>query len=177
MMKRRKMVLVVAMVCLLVVSSSTAFGEEAGQDPLPNPDSVQIIIQDGAVDRHRLLPSSAVENEYSIMAKELLKIWMLRFSSPKANELQAYGETQTYSAVSSVGVTMYLQAKNRQTGVWTDLTKLGTFTSVNTYQGVGVVDIKNVQSGYHYRIRSIHFANHGDVTEQADSVSVSIYME
>lgn len=85
--------------------------------------------------------------------------------------VRIYGYTQTYSTVSSVKVTVYLQKWNGTQ--WVDV--LGVSNSATSATYVSATKEISVSSGYYYRSRAVHTATNG-TTETTSTTATYIYM-
>jgi len=86
--------------------------------------------------------------------------------------VEIYGYTQTYSAVNSIKVTVYLQ---KWTGSqWVDVT--GITNSATNTDYVSAAKTIAVTPGYYYRARAVHNATSGTDSDTISSTTSYIYI-
>lgn len=101
----------------------------------------------------------------------LISNWSTTIRKLDSDTVNISGFTQTYSAVSSIKVTVYLQ---RWTGSqWVDVIGVSNSASATTY--VSISRAVNVSPGYYYRSRAVHTAVNG-ITETINSTTSYLYI-
>jgi hypothetical protein len=158
---------------LALVVGMLVFGQSAFADGLALP--VFAKSTQGA-DSGSFSPEGGGSAENGILSTQYLETWMVTINNPNDSIIEFRGRTDTYSNVDTVGVLLYLQAKNNVTGVWTDVLYLGEWKSINDDEVLGLGQV-TAPGGYYYRIRGVHYANEGNTTEQVGSVTGSIYID
>ncbi|GAE94947.1 hypothetical protein JCM21714_4148 [Gracilibacillus boraciitolerans JCM 21714] len=78
--------------------------------------------------------------------------------------------TSSYSSVQQISCTIYLQVQNKTTGQWTNTGKSKRFVNYYSSYVSGSVNFY-IQTGYDYRIRSIHTTTQSGTIDQLIAVT------
>ncbi|SHN30886.1 hypothetical protein [Gracilibacillus kekensis] len=81
--------------------------------------------------------------------------------------------TSSYSSVQQISCTINLQVKNKSTGRWTDTGQSKKFLNYYSSYVSGSVNFA-VQTGYDYRIRTLHTTSQYGIKEQLSAVTGQI---
>lgn len=89
--------------------------------------------------------------------------------------VELWGRTNAKTSVHTIGVKFYLQ---RWTGTsWVNVdSRIVSYTD-NNYRSVEAYESKSVETGYYYRVRSVHWIHEGTVTEEGEKISGSILVK
>jgi hypothetical protein len=85
------------------------------------------------------------------------------------------GVTRAVMTVESIGVDMYLQQRNESRSQWIDYVHIGEFEKVFTDHIKINQILSNVDKGYYYRLRSVHWVKNNGTYESSNSVSTYLY--
>lgn len=122
----------------------------------------------------KIIPTSTQASEPTIQSTTYLKTWSVRIMQLNGTSIQVAGDTESYSDVDTIEVTLYLQYWNGMN--WIDSALINTYTNNYTDYVYGAANI-SVTGDYYYRTKGIHYVNHGGSVEQINSYSEYIYIE
>lgn len=92
------------------------------------------------------------------------------------NTVTIDARTVAKQSVNTIGVTIYLQRWNVQQGSWSDVAYLGNYTATNNSFVLQILSAY-VASGYHYRLRTVHYVNHNGVHDSGVNYSGPVYVQ
>lgn len=86
--------------------------------------------------------------------------------------VELWGRTTAKSTVHTIGVRFYLQ---RWTGTsWVNVDNRIVSYTDNNFRSVEATELKSVETGYYYRVKSVHWIHEGTVAEEGEKISSSM---
>ncbi len=169
MSKKRKFLMTIAMaMVMLLLFSGIAVAAPKDRPPEPTEGIKSDDPLAGSVDFSR----KAEPGNLGVQAIYLISGYGSGINNLGGGTVSITGYTDTYSTVSSVTVTLYLQKWDGSQ--WVDLTGQ-SYTSYSTASVTGTKYIA-VAGGAYYRTRALHNAKNGSTTDSSTSTSSYIYV-
>lgn len=148
-----------AFVCMFALFGQVASAEVSSVKDVPKTVEVPPVEYNG--------------NDYSIQAMMFLKMWGTNALKNGLTKIDFKVETETYGIRDRVGAKVYIE--RYYNGGWSEASYGGDKYDTNVSYTM-MFGTATVPTGYYYRIKSINYAVHNGVREEAYSYSQSIYM-
>jgi hypothetical protein len=166
-LKMKKLLVLVLIVFMIGVmySEVEAASSENQRPPAPT-EGTPVQIPDNT--------NASTSSELETQSTTYLKTWSVWIKNPSGNTVDVSGDTESYSAVDTIAVKLYLQYWDGEK--WVDIAYVGEFKDSNTSYvwGSGSLD---VSSGYYYRTRGVHYVIEDGLSEKVNSASSHIYID
>jgi hypothetical protein len=157
-----RMVVVLILGVILTGSPVVASAEAASIPSPPTEGTVSAKLHSSIVVNSR--------NDIAIQGVSLISLWSCGIQDNLNGTITVMGDTNTYSKVEYLDVTVYLQRWNGSG--WVDVTNKTYSNSNSSY--VSGSSIISASKGYYYRTRSVHNARNAGNNDTRTSVSEAI---
>jgi len=165
MKKLKKFRAVLVLICLIAVGMSDA-GLAAAKEGPPAPTS----------------GTASTDPDYGETIKivnplttKYIKDWNIYIKKISDNYIKIGGYTASYSASDSIGLKLFLQSWNESSSQWEDIDGKEWVASSSDY--VSGAREYDVESGYYYRVRGVHYVLESGTKEQVEDISGYLYID